>query len=613
MLKKKSLRIIIVQIINRNLGDGVIADCAEFLIKKAIPWKYRNDYIIYPYNIYSEDYDLLKHADLIIFAGGGIIKYKYEKFHIYVTNILKEAQTYNIPVLLNGVGVEDYNDEDERCRNLKDALNLDCVKTITIRDDFERMKQYYITNSDITLKAVYDPAVWLKQVYHIKKCKNTNRIGLGVVRHKIFSDNGIEAIDKDFLLEFWKEVILECERSGYEWQIFTNGLKSDEEFAIEVLEYAGYGEKIEKYKAPRLTEASELVRLISGYKAIIASRLHANIIAYTLGIPSVAPVWNDKLVFWGKKIGREECFIVPEDLEAHTTFAVLLNAMQKKIKRISCFEKRSGLKEIQSFIKKYGKRNGTEKERSQCDWNECLMATALGGKRYLYCNMNTIDTLEDSIQGGFRWLEVDVRLTSDNKLVCVNGWNKAIYDKLEITSDETNRKMKYAAFMKARYYGNYSTCDLKTFKEEISKYSNRNIVLDLGKPEKKRIETFFDQLLAILPSEINGNKIYIRLQRESDVILAQEKQVPYPIWFYLECEEELESVISFSKEKNITWITMRSEVVSREICEKAHDNHLKVCVFSANSFHEIQELQEFGVDKVSTHYIYPRYLLEMGV
>ena len=51
MKGKKKFRIILIQIINRNLGDGVIADCAEFLIKKAIPWKYRNDYIIYPYNI----------------------------------------------------------------------------------------------------------------------------------------------------------------------------------------------------------------------------------------------------------------------------------------------------------------------------------------------------------------------------------------------------------------------------------------------------------------------------------------------------------------------------------------------------------------------------------
>ena len=611
MSTERKLRIVMIQIINRNLGDGVIADCTKYLIKKAVPFKYKKSYSLYPYNIYSEDYEIIKYADLIIFVGGGIIKYKYEKFHIYIRNILYQAQQYHIPVLFNAVGVEGYDEQDEKCQKLKEALNFECVKAITVRDDLEKLKHNYIFNDNIVLKSVYDPAVWLKENYRIKRYKMADKIGLGIVRHRIFYDNGIANIDKDFLLDFWKGIIMLCEKHGIKWQIFTNGLKSDEEFAVEVLEYAGYENEIDKYKAHRLNEASELVGLISGYKAIIASRLHANIIAYALGIPSVAPVWNEKLIFWGKKIGHEERFIIADELNPENVFNTLMNALNKKVNKIPFYEKRTGLHEIRKFIKRYGNFTGSE-NRDLHNWNDCLMATALGGKNYLYCNMNTVDTVENSIELGFRWLEVDVRLTADDKLVCVNGWNKAIYNKLEIIPDNFDQKMNYSDFMKAKYYGKYTTCDLKKIFKKVSLYSNINIVFDIGKPEKKKLTLFYKQLLDAIPSEING-RIYLRLQRENDVILSQEKKMPYHIMYYLANEDNLEDVIEFSKKNNITWITMKSEIVTNNICRILHENYLKVCVFSANTYADIQWLSELGADKISTHYISPQYLIDMRI
>ena len=48
---------------------------------------------------------------------------------------------------------------------------------------------------------------------------------------------------------------------------------------------------------------------ISGFSSVIAVRMHANIIAFSLGIPSVAFVWNDKLRFFGQSIGYPDRFI----------------------------------------------------------------------------------------------------------------------------------------------------------------------------------------------------------------------------------------------------------------------------------------------------------------
>lgn len=47
---------------------------------------------------------------------------------------------------------------------------------------------------------------------------------------------------------------------------------------------------------------------IAGFRAIIAHRLHANIIAYSLGIPSVGLSWDHKVVDIGTISGRERYF-----------------------------------------------------------------------------------------------------------------------------------------------------------------------------------------------------------------------------------------------------------------------------------------------------------------
>ena len=78
---RKKIMILLVQIVNRNLGDTVIADSAAYLIGQVLPWYGRQHYVIQHYDIQSEDYELVRLADMIIFDCGGLIKYRQEHFH----------------------------------------------------------------------------------------------------------------------------------------------------------------------------------------------------------------------------------------------------------------------------------------------------------------------------------------------------------------------------------------------------------------------------------------------------------------------------------------------------------------------------------------------------
>lgn len=253
----------------------------------------------------------------VVFVGGGIIKYKAQYFWLFVPAIIKAAEKLNISVFFNAVGVEGYDANDYRCRHLKKALSSKCVKHISTRDDFKTLHDnYFDTQPCILLTDVADPAVWTKEVYSINikdMSQNKNTIGIGVARGDIFRDYGIY-ISPEFVYDLYFEIALVLIKKGYQVEIYTNGAGCDEQMAFNVhkrLKDSGYDVSI---KIP--TSPEKLINQISFYKGIIATRLHSSIIAYSLNIPAIGLVWNDKQRFFGKKIHSEEYFIQSSEFVA---------------------------------------------------------------------------------------------------------------------------------------------------------------------------------------------------------------------------------------------------------------------------------------------------------
>ena len=73
VIYRRKVMILLVQIVNRNLGDAVIAENAAYLVRQALPRLGRQHYVIQNYDIQSEDYELAAACDLMIFDGGGLI------------------------------------------------------------------------------------------------------------------------------------------------------------------------------------------------------------------------------------------------------------------------------------------------------------------------------------------------------------------------------------------------------------------------------------------------------------------------------------------------------------------------------------------------------------
>lgn len=296
----------------------------------------------------------------ILFAGGGIIKYRYQNFHDYIVAVVSYAQQHRIPVMISAAGVEGYDGGDRACRRLKAALNSPYVKCITTRDDIRTLRELYCRGNDrVRTALVADPACSMSLYFPRQRPTGEKVIGLGVVREGLFTDNDID-FGKEKMLRFWSDLYREIEAAGYRCQLFCNGAVSDQRFAQELLEYMGIGDGDGSVLAERPTTAEMLADRIAGYSGVVAGRLHASIIAYAYGVPSVGLVWNEKQVMFGQAIGCEERFFRVEAFEPARIVQGLLAAMAEGYDEAAREAyRRTTAEEIRRFLQTVAEQQGS--------------------------------------------------------------------------------------------------------------------------------------------------------------------------------------------------------------------------------------------------------------
>lgn len=309
-----------------NLGDAVIEACSRNLLKAVLGQLGVAEYVLESQDLsYNNDADIAS-FDLIVFGGGGLVKYKYQDFHEQIPYFVAIAQTHGIPVVFSGVGVEGFDPADPRCLELQKALKSPCVVQITTRDDIESLGRY-MTDEAIPIAKVLDPAVLSGRVFNKKRAKTAQRIGLNVVRGGLFQANG-KPWEEDDEVEFWKDVALILEGKGYPYAFFTNGLFSDEVF-IQRLE-----NELSLSNDQAILDVNDqdmLLDTLGSFKGVIAFRLHASVISYSLGIPSVGLAWNEKVSFFYENIHYPERALPFADWKAETVVEALEAALNEGV------------------------------------------------------------------------------------------------------------------------------------------------------------------------------------------------------------------------------------------------------------------------------------------
>lgn len=258
---------------------------------------------------------IMSKIDTAIFAGGGVIKYKYENIDQKISAIVSIAEKMGIDVKFHSVGVEGYSESNLKCQKLKKSLNSDSVSSISTRDDFEILEKNYIDNPKITVSSVADSAFWVNCVYSdvISPKGDDFIVGLGVGRGNIFVDNGVN-FDENDQIEFWLSFVKLLDDMKIKWEFYTNGALADIEFLNKLLLNKYFQNSENKILTNNPIDDVHLINIINKFSTVFSIRMHSSIVAYSLEIPSFGLVWNDKVRILSQIIGHENRYYTPEQI-----------------------------------------------------------------------------------------------------------------------------------------------------------------------------------------------------------------------------------------------------------------------------------------------------------
>lgn len=290
-----------------NFGDPIIADCCQYVLKKAAAEnKIRANVTIA--DIYEKDTEVtkkkLKNADKIVFPGGGMNSVVFNNLILETLKLLNPKK--NTSIYFNAIGILKVNPKARNEKLLREIFNRPDVKQITTRGDYPQLLKYVNRMPEYPCELVLDPAIWTNETYQISRDETSDVIGIGVIRPEIFMKNGND-FSEDDVLNMYCNIIQELNKRGYKWQLFCNGMKDDYRFGVKILKHMNLDKNI--YLGANVENSRQLVEKIASYKAVIAARLHANIISTSLDIPSVALVWNDKMNLFADIIGCPERYL----------------------------------------------------------------------------------------------------------------------------------------------------------------------------------------------------------------------------------------------------------------------------------------------------------------
>lgn len=296
-----------------------------FKYENSSRFRYYYEYFMWWLKINHKFKTQLKDVDAIVFAGGGFLKFRTQGLNYYVEQIMKIARKNNIPVMMNGVGIEGYSETDIRCQRLKKAINQDCFKVITTRDDIDTLKNNYIVNSNIKIAHVGDPALWVPECYNMKRNENpSNVVGINVIRGRVYQAYG-NTLSEFELLNFYKKLVQGVEERGWDWVLFSNGMAADQKFGAMLLRALGCSDR--RKILPTANNSVEFLEQIRSFKLVFGARLHACITSYALDVPVVGLIWSEKLRIFADVIGKKDSFFEENELNIDN----ILDAMEREM------------------------------------------------------------------------------------------------------------------------------------------------------------------------------------------------------------------------------------------------------------------------------------------
>lgn len=358
---------------NNNVGDEIIGTVPEWLIKahsekieiKKIEFSPERKYLIKKspvllllskivykigtlfsnrvsqYKVINLSYKIrnslyykkaLKDTDALIIAVG-MLKFKTQAHSFLFDNLIQQAYAKKIPVMINAVSIANPDINDWRFHQLKTAVNNPSVKVITTRDGvsgLELLNKEYKNKSLIT-DYVGDTALWIPEVYSIKKNPSKHCIGVNLIRSDIYIDYDGNITEKQ-LFDFYKELIQKLLAENEPFSLFCNGLESDYSLGLKLIKELNLPSD---FLLPNPHCAEDYFSILQRFDVVLGARFHACLCCYALDIPAVGLLWDGKLRKFSEFTNRQEYFLEEDQLNGDTVFSIISKCRNSKYDELS--------------------------------------------------------------------------------------------------------------------------------------------------------------------------------------------------------------------------------------------------------------------------------------
>ncbi|GAB6991379.1 phosphatidylinositol-specific phospholipase C/glycerophosphodiester phosphodiesterase family protein [Paenibacillus pini] len=253
----------------------------------------------------------------------------------------------------------------------------------------------------------------------------------------------------------------------------------------------------------------------------------------------------------------------------------------------------------------FGTKGSSEDKKSNfTDYQ--VISHAMGGIRE-QAYTNSYEAFIANYEKGNRVFEVDLLLTSDEKLVARHEWTKSMTEQLgqqdELPEERQAMQLSYSEFKQSKILGSYDPLDWEDILDLLQDYPDMYIVTDTKDENMKLI---LSKLVNAVQNRDPAlmNQIVLQIYDQPMLQTVHEiypfKQIIYTLYATKDTDAE---VVDFVKANSIPVVTIPEQRVTQSFISDLNKAGVTTYVNTINDENEVSKYRRMGVNGVYSDFL----------
>ena len=293
--------------------------------------------------------EVIKSSDIVLIGGGQIFLDNELNFPVKIRALSKILNTFGISHAFVCCGVSGRM-SFIGATIFKKVLTNRHVKSLIVRDLLSLKNAKNILEYETPVFLI-DPAIITSNVYSVRGSvgeSTVKKIGMNIMDFETLSKCFGYRVEKDAFYDIWVDLVHRFVEDGFTVVLHTNGASEDNYALSTVRKRIGQLSNVITMipKSPK-----DLADIIASVNVLIAYRLHANIMAFSLGIPSVGVVWDEKVSEFSAISGRQDFYIREKEMNVNIFYEYAHRALLAGVDNSKVLElKKQFIAGIERFV-----------------------------------------------------------------------------------------------------------------------------------------------------------------------------------------------------------------------------------------------------------------------